>query len=63
MDITDRALKKFPKEMIKQSKDKRTIDDFDAVGCIKHLHKVADEVRRLQEVLRTLFDIDVTRRR
>lgn len=58
MEITDRALKKFPKELIKKSKDNRTIDDFDAVGCIKHLHKVADEVRRLQEVLRTLFGVN-----
>lgn len=58
MDITDRAVKKFPKELIKQSKDKKTIDGFDAVGCIKHLHKVADEVRRLQEVLRTLFGVN-----
>jgi hypothetical protein len=58
MDITDRALKKFPIELIKKSKDKRTIDNFDAVSCIKQLHKVADEVRRLQEVLRTLFGVD-----
>ena len=57
MDITDRALKKFPKTLIETSEDKRTIDDFDAVSCIKHLHKVAGEVRRLQEVLRDLFGI------
>ena len=58
MDITDRALKKFPKKLIETSKDKRTIDDFDAVSCIKHLHKVAGEVRRLQEVLRALFGVN-----
>jgi len=57
MDITDRAVAKFPKAMIKESTDKKTINGFDAVGCIKQLHKVASEVRRLQELLRVLFDV------
>ena len=57
MDITDRAVAKFPKTLIKESTDKKTIGGFDAVGCIKQLHKVASEVRRLQELLRVLFDV------